>query len=148
MYSWELGHFPAAVKCTKRKYIEVCTNTIDIPCESIVVWLLMFDCLRVRCRHIHAAYVLKRRLHIQFVQRFGFLFGSNIVPFFKVPREVWGRIACGRHCPDRELRRDYLDHACASRLSLYEAKYLGQIFSQFFCFIEGQYLAQIKLQIV
>ena len=33
-------------------------------------------------------------------------------------------------------------------LSLYEAKYLGQIFSQTFCFIEGQYLAQIKFQIV
>ena len=29
-------------------------------------------------------------------------------------------------------------------LSLYEAKYFGQIFSQTFCFIEGQYLAQIK----
>ena len=33
-------------------------------------------------------------------------------------------------------------------LSLYEAKYLGQIFSQTFCFIEGQYLAQMKYQIV
>ena len=33
-------------------------------------------------------------------------------------------------------------------LSLYEAKYLGQIFSQTFCFIEGLYLTQIKLQIV
>ena len=31
---------------------------------------------------------------------------------------------------------------------VYEAKYLGQIFSQTFCFVEGQYLAQIKFQIV
>ena len=33
-------------------------------------------------------------------------------------------------------------------LSLYEAKYLGQIFSQTFCSIERQYLAQIKFQVV
>ena len=33
-------------------------------------------------------------------------------------------------------------------LSFYEAKYLGQIFSQTFRFTEGQYLVQIKLQIV
>ena len=32
-------------------------------------------------------------------------------------------------------------------LTLYEAKYLGQIFSETFCFIEGQYLPQIKLKI-
>ena len=38
----------------------------------------------------------------------------------------------------------YLDEI----LTLYEAKYLGQIFSQTFCFIEGQFLAQIKFQIV
>ena len=33
-------------------------------------------------------------------------------------------------------------------LPLYEAKYLDQIFSQTFCFVEGQQLAQIKFQIV
>ena len=31
---------------------------------------------------------------------------------------------------------------------LYEAKYLGQIFYQSFCFIEGQFLVQITLQIL
>ena len=41
-----------------------------------------------------------------------------------------------------------LDFYLGQILSLYEAKYLGQIFSQTFCFIEGQYLAQIKFQIV
>ena len=30
---------------------------------------------------------------------------------------------------------------------VYEAKYLGQILSQSFCLIEGQYLAQINFQI-
>ena len=40
-----------------------------------------------------------------------------------------------------------LDFYLGQILSLYEAKYLGQIFSQTFCFIEGQYLAQIKIQI-
>ena len=40
-----------------------------------------------------------------------------------------------------------LDFYLGKILSLYEAKYLGQIFSQTFCFIEGQYLAQIKIQI-
>ena len=33
-------------------------------------------------------------------------------------------------------------------LSLNEVKYLGQIFSQPFCFIEGQYLAQVKYKII
>ena len=41
-----------------------------------------------------------------------------------------------------------LDFYLGQILSLYEAKYLGQIFSQTFCFIEGKYLAQIKFQIV
>ena len=40
-----------------------------------------------------------------------------------------------------------LDFYLGQILSLYEAKYLGQIFSQTFCFREGQFLAQIKLQI-
>ena len=33
-------------------------------------------------------------------------------------------------------------------MSLYKAKYSGQIFPQTSCFIEGQYLARIKLQII
>ena len=41
-----------------------------------------------------------------------------------------------------------LDFYLGQTLSLYEAKYLGQIFSQTFYFIEGQYLTQIKFQIV
>ena len=41
-----------------------------------------------------------------------------------------------------------LDFYLGQILSLYEAKYLGQVFSQTFCFIEGQYLAQIKFQVV
>ena len=40
-----------------------------------------------------------------------------------------------------------LDFYLGQILSLYEAKCLGQIFSQTFCFIQRQYLAQIKLQI-
>ena len=32
-------------------------------------------------------------------------------------------------------------------MPLYGANYLGQIFSKTFCFIEGQYLTQIKFQI-
>ena len=43
---------------------------------------------------------------------------------------------------------DDLDFYLGRILSLYEAKYLGQMFSQTFCFTEGQYLAQIKLQII
>ena len=41
-----------------------------------------------------------------------------------------------------------LDFYLGQILSLCEAKYLGKIFSQTFCFIERQYSAQIKLQIV
>ena len=41
-----------------------------------------------------------------------------------------------------------LEFSLGQILFLYEAKYLGQIFSQTFCFKEGQYLAQIKFQIV
>ena len=41
-----------------------------------------------------------------------------------------------------------LDFYLGQILSLYEAKYLCLIiFSQTFCFIKGQYLAQIKIQI-
>ena len=53
---------------------------------------------------------LKRRLHIQFLLRFGIIFGPNIVPL------------------------------CS--------KSLGQSLGQIFCSIEGQFLAQIKYQIV
>ena len=41
-----------------------------------------------------------------------------------------------------------LDFYLGQLLCLYKAKYLCQIISQTFCFLEGQYLAQIKLQIV
>ena len=40
-----------------------------------------------------------------------------------------------------------LDLYLGQIMSLYEAKYLCQIFSQTFCFIEEQYLAQLRLQI-
>ena len=42
---------------------------------------------------------------------------------------------------------DDLDFYLGQILSLYEAKYFDQIFPQTFRFIDGQYLAQIKLQI-
>ena len=43
---------------------------------------------------------------------------------------------------------DDLEFYLGQILSLYEAKCLGKYLAQIFCFIEGQYLAQLIFQIV
>ena len=118
----------------------------------------------------------KARLHIQFIQQFGFLFGPNIVP-------LWSKIFGPNIFPNFLLHRGTIfapnkipnrltNWTCRRRLnaslsgvytanffdnlefylgqisSLYGANCLGNYLTQIFCFIKGQYLAQLKFQIV
>ena len=71
--------------------------------------------------------------------------GQSAFPYIYTHTQKWANPLRGVYTSNLFNDLDfYLDQI----LFLYEAKYLGQIFSQTFYFIGGQYLAQIKFQIV
>ena len=111
------------------------------------------------------AYSVRGRTHVWIKgQNLNFYLETHATPhnihatphdiYFKWLRMLPRILACGWLVDDSlsgvytsNLLND-LEFYLGQILSLYEAKYLGQIFSQTFCFIEGIYLAQTKFQIV